>query len=255
MTISEATCEFQIRLYLWAKKRAAEEMREEFPHFWLFKGGLSWKYYRFVRMLEKTEQELFVSAHLRRSHRYAAKHLGEINSPEENAVEEPYFNFREFSPFERELAIRRRAGEKVKFASKSKVQKAMIATFQKAFGAKGLETSQIPGYPVPFLRMKFSGWLVQTNFFFGRSSSLIQYNHLISSEERISHPTTPGVTGPALLLQNALCWTWMANMQWDYLNNEDVEPACDSVITLCHEFFDELPKLLKGIEREKVISD
>jgi hypothetical protein len=253
MNISPKRTEFQIRRYLWAKLKAAEEVREEFPHFWLFKGGASWQYYQFMRKLKKGELELFVSALLKRWHRDAAVALGEKASIEENALEEQFFRFRERSPFERELAARKRRGETIKFASKRKVQKVMIASFKKAFGGQGLEVTDMYGYDSPLLRMKFSGWIVQTNFDFGRTRSLINYNHLIASEERISHPATPGCTAPALVLDCMICWIGLGRMEWEYLMDADIEPACDSVITLCREFFDELPRLLKGLERETVV--
>jgi hypothetical protein len=100
--------------------------------------------------------------------------------------------------------------------------------------------------------MKFSGWIVQTNFHFGRNRSMISYDHLIASEERICHPTTPGVTAPAMVLDCLICWIGLGRMEWDYLTDTDIEPACDSVVTLCREFFDELPNLLRGLEREKI---
>lgn len=260
MNITQAYTEFQIRLYFWAKMKAAEEIKDEFPHFWLFKGGASWKYYQFMRKLEKKELTLFVSASLKRWYRHAAAALGETTSFEENAVEELFFNFKERSPFEKEVIARKRAGDPIKFASKGKVRRAMIASFKKAFGSQGLEVTQMRGHPSPFLQMKFSGWLVYTNFEFGAGRfgsgrSVITYNHVIVSEERICHPTTPGVTGPALLLANALCWIGLGRIEWDYLTDADIEPACDSAITLCREFFNELPKMLKGLEREKVTGD
>jgi len=252
MNFTQAQQEFRIRHYRWAKFRAAEEISEEFPHFWLFKGGLSWKRYHFMRELNEDEQKLFVSASLKRSHRYAAAGLGETTSAEEKALEERYFSIRERSPFEKELAARRRMGEKTKFASKRKVQRAMLSSFEGAFGYLGLEAARHVGQESSHVPMKFGGWIVQTSFYFGRSQSLIDYNHVIASEEQIRHPTTPGVTGPALLLANALCWINLGKMEWDYLTDTDVEPACDSVITLCREFFGELPKLLGGLEPKNI---
>jgi hypothetical protein len=251
MDISNAQKEFQIRRYLWAKSKAAEEMKDEFPHFWLFKGGTTWKFYQFVRKLNPNEQQLFVSASLKRSHRYAASGLGETTSIEEKSIEERYFKYAlRLTDIERELSARKRAGKTTKFASKRKVRNAMIARFQQAFDGQGLEVVEMKGYESPLLRMKFSGWIVQTNFDFGRTRSLIHYDHLIASEERISNPDAPGWTAPSLVLASVISWIGLTRMEWEYLMDADIEPACDSVITLCREFFDELPKLLKGLERE-----
>jgi len=253
MDLEQARQEFQIRHYLWAKLKAAEEMKDEFPHFWLFKGGPSWRFYQFIKQLDKDEQVLLVNAKLKRSHRYAVAALGEKVSAAEKAIEEQYFNYSRLPcEIERDIAVRRRRGEKIKFASKRRIQQAMVSSFERAFRHLGLEMNGNVGHESAFVLMKCSDWLVQTGFYFGRTQSLIKFTHVIVSEDRICHPTTPGVTGPALLLANALCWIWLGTMQWEYLTNDDIEPACDSVITLCREFFDELPKLLQGLERAKI---
>jgi hypothetical protein len=253
MDLLTARREFQIRLYFWAKLKAADEIKEEFPHFWLFKGGASWKHYEFMRKLERREQELFVAAQLKRSHRYAVDILGETVSIEERAIEERWFKCNlEMSDFERDIAIRRRRGETIRFVSKRRLQQAMVSSFDKAFGHLGLEGRENIGHESSYVLMKCGDWVVQTGFYFGRTRSLISHSHVIVSEDRICHPTTPGVTGPALLLANGLCWIGLGRMEWDYLTDTDIEPACDSVVTLCREFFDELPKLLRGLERQKI---
>jgi hypothetical protein len=253
MNIEQASLEFHIRYYRWAKSKAHEEVNESFPHFWLFKGGVTWQEYNYMRQLERNKQYAYAMANVKHAHRYAAKALGEPLSGEEEALLDRARMIKlQPSDLEKELAARRRMGEKIKFASKRRLQKAMIAAFQRAFDPAGLETSELPGYPVPFLKMKCCGWIVQTNFTFGRTQSLIEYDHLICSEERFPHPTTPGVDAPVLVLAIRLCWIWLCVMKWEYLMEEDVEPACDSVVALCRELFDELPRLLKGLERENV---
>lgn len=253
MNITQAALEFQIRYYLWAQSKVAEEISESFPHYWLFKGGSSWKGYHFIKQLGRREQEVFAAALLKRYHRNAAKALGETLSVEERSLFDKFLAFSLMpSDFEKEIRARKQKGEKIEFVSKRKLQKAMIAAFQNAFNRRGLETIRRESDSNPLFRMKCCGWIVQTNFDFGRTRSLINYDHLIVSEERFSHPTTPGVTAPVLVLANALGWIKFLNTTWEYLMDQDVEPACDSVVTFCREFFDELPKLLKGLEREKV---
>jgi len=253
MNISKATREFRIRRYLWAKMKMADEIREGFPHFRAFKGGMTWKECAFMTRLSTRDQGIFVGGQLKQYYRDAAAALGESISVEERALLDRSRAFIQVpSPLQKELAARRRLGESVKFASKRKLLKATTAAFTKAFDDRGLEVLNLQGYPSPFFNMRCSGWIVQTSFEFGRSQSLIAYNHLIASEDRISHPTTPGVTAPALVLDFMLCWIGFCHMQWEYLTDADVEPACDSVVTLCREFFDELPALLHGLERDKV---
>jgi hypothetical protein len=256
MTFKKMQLEFQIRHYKWAKLRALEEVRDEFPHFWLFNGGLSWKFYSFLKMLTEDEQNLLVTSTLKRFHADAAAALGESVSRGENAIRERFIKFIMLpADIEREIAARRRTGDPMRFTSKRKVQRAMLTGFRKAFGHLGMQGDDNVGQHSSHVRMKYCGWVVQTNFSFGRSRAQIRHTHSIFSEDVILHPITPGVTGPALLLANALCWINLSVMEWEYLTDTDIEPACDSVIELCREFFDELPKLLKGLERENIAPD
>jgi hypothetical protein len=47
-------------------------------------------------------------------------------------------------------------------------------------------------------------------------------------------------------------WLGISQTEWKHLTNEEVEPACDAVIKHCRHFFEVAPKLLKGLELEKV---
>ena len=39
---------------------------------------------------------------------------------------------------------------------------------------------------------------------------------------------------------------------WEYLVDEDVDAACDVAVKFCGHFFEVAPKLLKGIEMDKI---
>jgi hypothetical protein len=251
MTLVQAQLEFQVRRYQWAKLKAAEEVKEEFPHFWLFKGGLSWKFYQFIKQLSGGELNLFISAFLKGNHRDAVAELGDPITSEENLLLERYYGFRTFSPFEKEWAAQKRRGEKVRFASKRNVQRAMMSNFENAFGHLGLEGLEKADSEGANLRMNFRGWIVQTNFFFGRSQSLIHFDHFVSHPVLISSPGK--IQNPFLTF--AACWIGMGILEWNYLMTADIEPACDSVIGLCREFFNELPKFLDGLDVENVTID
>jgi hypothetical protein len=252
MNFAQAQLEFQVRHYTWARARAEEERREEFPHFWLFKGG----FYHFIKDLTEDDQKLFISALLKRSHRYAAAEVGETTSTKEKAIGDRFTQvIMKSTEIEKEIAVRKRSGDPMKFASKRTVQRAMLANFEKAFDYLGLEPARNVDQVSSRALTKYCGWIVQTSFFFGRNRSLIDYTHLIASEDQIAHPTTPRVTGPALLLANALRWINLGVMEWEYLTDDDIEPACDSVVALCREFFEQLPVLLKGLERRNVTPD
>jgi hypothetical protein len=114
-------------------------------------------------------------------------------------------------------------------------------------------TRHTPPYGTSF-RRKFAGWIVSTDFTFGRQESLISYKHAIVSEDVIHHPDNTEITAPALWL-TFFSWIGISPMEWEYLLPEDVEPACDSIVELCRQAFDVLPKLLQGIERDKVTAD
>ena len=108
----------------------------------------------------------------------------------------------------------------------------------------------------PLFKMKCCGWILSTQLWFGRQESLIQYNHGIESETLIHHPKNPEITGPAYRLGQRLSFGgWLgacSQTQWEYLLPEDVEPACCAVIKLCGHFFEVAPKLLSGLEYEKI---
>ena len=106
--------------------------------------------------------------------------------------------------------------------------------------------------PFLFPEMRVNNWIVHTAFWFGRKESLISYNHNITSEDTITHPDDPRIYGPALALARGLCWTGLTPIQWVYLRPEDVEPACASVVDLCGRFFNVLPELLDGLDRQKI---
>jgi hypothetical protein len=251
MTLAQAQLEFQIRRYRWAKSKAAEEVREKFPNFWLFKGGLTWEMYHFMRQLEANKLDLFVAALLKRDHREAAKALGETIGTHENALLNQFYSFRAFSPFEKDMAAKKRVGQKFHFASKRSVKKKMMLSFEKAFGHMGPEGFEEADSQSANLRVRFKNWIVQTNFFFGRSQSLIRFDHFVSHPILFSAPGA--VKDP--FLDASICWISLGVMEWNYLMTEDIEPACDSVIGLCREFFNELPKFLEGLDVENVTID
>ena len=81
----------------------------------------------------------------------------------------------------------------------------------------------------------------------------MDYRHLIAGAGGRVNPDHT-VTFPAPILA-MFAWTNICPIQWEYLLDEDVGPACDCAVELCREFFDALPKLLSGIERDKVVDE
>jgi hypothetical protein len=162
--------------------------------------------------------------------------------------------------FEEQIAARKQAGEKIKFASKRKLQKAITEKFKIAFGDQCIDHRFDDEYDLSSnFDIKCCGWILSTNFWFGRRESLINYSHGISSPTKIHHERHPEISAPAMMMAQMLSFSsWLgitSQIQWEYLMNEDVEPTCDIVIKHCRHFFEVAPKLLKGLEFEKITAD
>lgn len=259
MTFSKAQQEFQIRYYLWATAEFEKEIHESFPNLRLFKGGSIWKLYQFMQRIDGGKQLALAHSLLKRFHSDAVKTLGESCSDEESSLRDELDDFRR-NPLglEAEIPARRSAGEKIKFVSKSKLRKVMVSKFRGAYGSQCIKM-EIGEEWDPLFDMKCCGWIISTQLWFGRRESLISYNHSIVSETRIHHPENPGITAPAMKLKQLISFSsWLgicSQTQWEYLTDDDVEPACDAAIKLCGHFFEVAPKLLKGLEFEKIAEE
>jgi hypothetical protein len=252
VTLSEASREFLRRYYDWSLSVAESEARAGFPSLQIFKGGLTWKTYQFAQKLSEADRLLFVRARLKR---YAAKDFGTVEpvSKQEQALLDQHqmFYMRQRG-LELEIPRRRRAGEKIKLASKKTLYKAITEKFVSAFGDRGVEVEPNLHNGVGF-EFTCAGWVIITTFTSGRSAGEMDYRHLIAGEAGRVNPDNT-VTFPAPVLA-MFAWTRIASIQWEYLLDEDVGPACDSAVELCRQVFDALPELLKGIERDKVTLD
>ncbi len=161
--------------------------------------------------------------------------------------------FRSVPPtFEEQIAARKQTGEKVKFVSKSKLRKAMVAKFIEAFGPQCVKM-QIGLEWDPLFYMRCCGWFVVTQLWFGRQQSLISCRHIVESETRIQHPQNPKITGPAMTLTPAIAWP--CSGQWEHLMDGDVELACNAAIKHCGYLFEAAPRLLKGLEFENITAN
>jgi hypothetical protein len=257
MELSEAKLEFEIRYYWWAISEWEKEINESFPNLRLFKAGSFQHLHQFMQNLDKEEHLVLAHALLNRFHSSAVKKLGVITTEEEIALLEKRDKFcgSSFQNEMEELQARRRAGEKIKFVSKTKLRKIMADKFTKAYGERCVKILG-EGWD-PWFEMKFAGWIVPTGFTFGRSESMISYSHSIGSEAKIPIPEfPPEVWPPTMRLGLHISfgsWLGICNRtQWEHLLTEDVEPACDAVLKLCGRFFDVAPKLLKGLEFETI---
>lgn len=257
MTISEGTQEFQIRYYYWAASEFEREIGESFPILRTFKNGPIREAYQFMQQIAKNEQLTLAKSLLKRTHPKATKILGEKLSDEENSLLNKFDNFR--SQFHVPVGIDP-SGQKIKYVSKNKLRKAIEISFTKAYGSRCVKILTTEEGWDPFFEMKFAGWIVSTSFSFGRYQSMISYQHSIGSEAKVPiqeyppecWPPTLRLGGSLGLLSTGL---GIAQPQWLSLKKEDVDQACDTVIKCCGHFFEAVPRLLKGLEFEKILQE
>jgi hypothetical protein len=260
MTLPEATLAFQVRYYHWATSEWEREINEGFPNLRSFKGGPPSSTYRFMRLFGKDEQMTIARGLLERAHPDAIDALGETCSPEEQKLRRKRDAYLVPSPIEEEIAARRNAGEKVKFASKRKLQTATMRKFQNAFGERCTNSNydDLCDPSSLFETKCYDGWNISTQFWFGRRESLIDYNQSIVSELTFHQKGETGdYTGSLLLKQGiSLCgWLGIGPAQWPHIKSEEVDQTCDTVIKYCQYFSEFAPKLLKGLEVDNLTID
>ncbi len=247
MNLQEVRNEFNVRYYLWAQLEADKEIADSFPHLQSFKGGMTWKMYQFMRQLDPSLQKTYSRALLKQYHAAAVKLLGNKLSNEEEILLTLGWSFSPpNSARENEVLIRREAGKKTRFASKRMLRASMDAKFRGAFGEQCLGLDRAGADPELRFQMKLRNWMVQTSFWFGRQHTLMSYEHLIASEQRISHPVHPEITAPSIII-TLICWIGLLPIQWEYVFEDEVGDACDAVIKQCRQVFHQLPTLLDGL--------
>lgn len=256
MTFSEAKKEFDIRYYLWSISEFEKEIEDSFPTLRLFKAGSAWPVHQFMLNLPKCDRLVLARSLLKRSHPNAVKSLRERFSPEEEALlcrRDAIFS--NIVSFGQELRARIKAGEQIKPATKGKLRKVMMAKFKATFGKECIDLARAnEDEEMLQFKIKRAGWFVTTSFYFGRSKSVLDYMHRITSEEPLIYRPGigPMVMGAGMSFNSCL---GVSRSQWNYLAEEEIEPTCGVVVKLCARFFEVLPKLLKGLECDTVVPD
>ena len=208
-----------------------------------------------MKQIDKSEQLTLARSLLKRGYPNTVKVLGEGLSDEENSWVNKLDTFRHDALV---LEINSQKGrEKIKYVSKNKLRKIMVAAFAKAYGDRCVKV-QIENELAPWFEMKFTGWIVTTRFSFGRRESMIRYHHSILSEAKTPNPELPPeLWGTAMTLGHFISFaSWLgicSQTQWMSLVEGDVDQACDAVIKHCGHFFDAVPQLSNGLEFEKII--
>jgi len=257
MKLIEAKQEFEIRYYLWSISEAEKEINENFPNLRFFKSGACWELHQFMQQFERGEQLMLSHGLLKSFHPKILPLLEQSISADENILLNRFVKFRcqfngvrapKFGP----------AGEKIKFASKNKIRKVISAKFLNAYGSQCIKIST---GECPDLRyeMKFAGWIVYTFFTFSGRAYVLDYDHGIESEETIPNPPFPPELWMSVMrLQNGISfgrWLGLGGTHWECLLPEEVEPACDAAIMFCRRFFEVAPKLLKGLEFDRITKE
>jgi hypothetical protein len=256
MKFSEAKLEFETRYYLWAISESAKEINEDFPNLRLFKNGECWELHQFMQQLDRGEQLMLLHGRLKFIHPEILPVLGESISTDENILLDRFgcADFR-YHPNKVRTPKFGANGEKIKYASRSKIKKVLAAKFLDIYGSRCIKISP-DEYPDLRYEMKFSGWIVYTFFTFSGRARVLDYVHGIESEETIPNPPfPPELWMSAMRLQEGISfgrWLGLGGTSWECLLPEEVEPACDMIIKFCGQFYDVLPKLLKGLEFENI---
>ena len=249
MHLTEAKREFEIRRYYWSVSEFEKEIKSSFPNLRLFKSGFGWKIHRFMQGLELSDQLTLAHGILKNWHSTEVKNLTEVISEEEKSLAESFRQFASLpSSLEVEIQSRKQAGEKIKLASKRKLRKAAVSMFVETFGSRCVAI-KIGEEWDPQFHMKCCGWIINTQLVFGRPQGLVDYGHMVESEARTQHPQYPQYTFAAVTLSSGVAWL---ENRWEDVMEGDVEATCNAVIKFCGYFFEAAPKLLKGLEFDKI---
>jgi hypothetical protein len=255
MIFSEAKKEFDVRYYLWAISEFEKEIENGFPILRQFKAGGAWKTYQFMLNLPNSEQLVLARALLKRSHPNAVSTLGETCSIEETLLcSRKDAAFSNIVSFGEEIRARKNAGEPIKLASKQKIRKVITTQFKAAFGTECIDLAIVDEEDDLRFKMKRAGWIVKTSFWFGRGETILDYSHLIESEEIFPH--RDGIVAMGLIGGASFnAWLGVGRSQWSYITDEEIEPTCATVMKLCAHFFETLPKLLNDLKCDNVTFD
>ena len=295
MNLADAEKEFRQRYSVWAVTEWEKEINESFPHLRLFKTGHAWNIYQFMQKLNKEDQLAWARGgesvrrkfdafcHVRDQFQIFkqlcsegklpnpkiifdhccaphARILCDTDSTDAEFLSSELDAFLGSIPqsFEEQVKAKKKAGEKIKFVSKRKLQKILTQKVKDVFGNQYEECQVDEGHWTSF-DIKCEGWMLQTQFNFGRKPGLQQsrlgYWHNICSQKKELRPPIPEYGIPEFMYPIAhlcRCVCWPCSWEWEYLTEEDVELACDETFKYCRRFFEAAPKLLKGLDVEGI---
>jgi hypothetical protein len=256
MTFSQAKREFDIRYYHWGIVEFEKEIVDGFPVLQSFKAGSAWPVHQFMLRLPRDQQLILARALLKRSHPNAVNTLGERTLPEEVAIlarcDAQASNIISFGD---ELRAKIKTGESPNLATKGKIRKNISNAFFDTFGKGGFDlVSKDEDDEGLRFKVRFAGWIIGTSFWFGRRTAVLDYCNNIESEDVF--PFRGGIVGMGLAGGTSFnSCLGVSRSQWSYITEADIKSTCEIALGLCARFFGVLPKLLIGLEYEKVTFD
>jgi hypothetical protein len=251
MTYAEAHTEFSIRLYRWAKTALEKEMLEGFPRFQLNKDW-SMLRCRFFQTLDQESKAVFGQGILRMRHQNAVRALGEVISTEAEALMRQEEAFRsKYNPWARASASEASHSRQT-LATRREIKKAIAAHFRASFGDECLPPDPIDGKTGLQFRMVCHGWVVKTEFEFGRWDPEITCVHDVWTGKLITKDE------PQVLFANCLGFQLNYGNEigigsgWERIVVEDVERICLTVVEHCQRMFDIFPELLENLDLQRL---
>lgn len=247
MTYTEAHTEFSIRLYRWAKTALEKEMLEGFPRFQMTKDW-SMLRCRFFQTLNHQSRTVFGQGLLQMRHQNAVKALGEVISTEAEALMRREEAFRsENNAWARASASEASQGMQT-LATRRDLKKAIADHFWAAFGDECLPPDPKDNKGGLQFRMACRGWIIKTEFEFGRWDPEITCVHDVWTGKLITKDE------PQVLFANCLGFQMNYGNEigigsgWEGIGVDNVDRTCLTVVEHCQRMFDIFPELLEELD-------
>jgi hypothetical protein len=248
MNFSEAKQEFDLRYYRWSLDQFEREIECSFSMLRRFKFGSPKSTCDFMTKLCREDQSTLARSLVKRMHPRAVRILGEEESDKELRLREKRDgSFTGDAGFAAEVSARRRSGERLNFAKRGQIKKALINEFLEKFGSACIDLDNVGHDPEVEFKMNIAGWIVTSFFDFGAKGMVFYYSHSIASQERFDYVGVkwPMLMGSMISFNSALGIS--SQTEWEYVLPDDIQGVVQFAVALCGRFFEALPMLLEGL--------
>lgn len=252
MTYAEAQTEFSTRLYRWAKGALEREVIEGFPR---FQGVKDWSRLRclFLQSLDDESRTLFAQHILRMRHQNAAEAFWGEASTKAEVLMRLEDAFRSESNAWVRVSGSDADRTRKTLASRREIKKAVGDRFRTAFGKDWIRCGSEAGKTGLRYRNEYHGWVVLTEFEFGRWDPEITCVHDIWTGKLITRED------PQVLVANCLGFQMNYGNEigigsgWERIAVDDVDQTCSIVMEHCQRLFDILPMLLESLDLKSLV--